>query len=1053
MESNLGALKQPPAENSPLWGWERLAAIVESSEDAIVSKDLTGRITTWNRAAERIFGYTSEEVVGKPISVIIPPDRVQDMFRILDAVGRGEKIEHFETVRVRKDGVPINVSLTVSPILDSNGTIIGASKIARDITEQKRREIADTFLAEASSLLASSLEYKTTLNNVAQLAVPDLADWCAVDILEEDNSIDRLAIAHVDPSRVEWARRLQEDRPVSVEDPYGVGAVLRTGKSELHSMITASLIEERVKEEDRHLVEEALIRSAMVVPLVSRGRTIGALTFVSSIPGRYGQSDLDLAEELGRRSGLAVDNARLVTSLQNELTERRRTEIALDKRARELSLLYEAGRELSSTLDPTQVYLSLRRLIAEVMECENLVVSSYSPKDEMIRCEFAYVDGEVLDPSVLPPLPLNRSGTGIQSQIILSGEGTLIGNVRERVTAPGANYVDVDKHGNKRKISKPDDTGVSSLLLAPVRLKGEVIGVVQVSSHCDGAYDHDDLRMLEALVLQMAAATQNAHLYQQTREAESRYRTLVSASTAVTWSADPTGNWNAFQPNWQAFSGQDQEQQIGWGWLDAVQASDRESLKAAWAASLEAVEPLNTEARIWHAPSHQYAYCEIRSVPLQSEKGEVLEWVGTITNISERKRNERRSNFLLTLNDKFRTFETPDAILHGVVVALGQELGASRCTYGEMNPEGTELVITDDYVRDVSSIIGSFEVPKVGSHTIAPLKTGEVVVVNDTLEDPRLATLAAAKKEVFERIQVRSYIAVPVLRGPKSELQGVLSVQDSRPRLWSQEEVDLTVEAADRAWLAVQNLRARMEIEHANTLLETRVRERTAALEAANRELEGFSYTVSHDLRGPLRAITASSMMLIEDYSDALPPEAQHRLQRQVAAANKLARLIDDVLKLSRLTRLELTKAPLDLSAIATEVAEEIKARHPHLQAEFDIEPGLAAEGDGQLIRLLFQNLYENSFKFAKKGERPSIKVRRCNEDPGHCFCVCDSGIGFEQDYAEKIFAPFERLHREDQYPGTGIGLANVRRIVEKHGGRIWAKGEIDRGAMFCFTL
>ncbi len=193
----------------------QLAALVESSDDAIVGKDLSGIVTSWNHAAERMFGYSARETIGQSIRLIIPDTRQAEEDDVLARIGRGEMIQHFETVRRRKDGTEIPVSLTVSPIHDSSGAIIGASKIARDISEQKRASQRAAFLAEVGAVLADSLEYATTLKAVANLAVPAIADWCAVDILTEERKLERLAVAHVDPAKIDRARTIRS----RYEDP------------------------------------------------------------------------------------------------------------------------------------------------------------------------------------------------------------------------------------------------------------------------------------------------------------------------------------------------------------------------------------------------------------------------------------------------------------------------------------------------------------------------------------------------------------------------------------------------------------------------------------------------------------------------------------------------------------------------------------------------------------------------------------------------------------------------------------------------------------------
>ncbi len=242
-----------------------------------------------------------------------------------------------------------------------------------------------------------------------------------------------------------------------------------------------------------------------------------------------------------------------------------------------------------------------------------------------------------------------------------------------------------------------------------------------------------------------------------------------------------------------------------------------------------------------------------------------------------------------------------------------------------------------------------------------------------------------------------------------------------------------------RHWIAVQ--RDITERRRHTEELESRVQERT-------RELEGFLYTVSHDFRAPLRAIMSASMILLEDYGPSLDREGQNELKRQSAAAKKLGTLMDDLLRLSRLTRQEMRTETIDLTALCREVGAEVASQATGEKPAIEVEDGLMAKADPSLTRLLFQNLLENATKFAKPGGA-RIAV---GASEGALF-VRDEGIGFPPDKAEKIFGPFERLHSEAEYPGTGVGLANVKRIVDRHGGRVWAEGRPGDGATFWFTL
>jgi PAS domain S-box-containing protein len=295
-----------------------LASIVDSSDDAIVSKDPDGIVLSWNRSAERMFGYSAEEAIGKSIRLIVPDDRQSEEDEVLRKMRRGEAIDHFETVRQHKDGTPVRISLTVSPIRDEQGRIVGASKIARDITERERAAERAAFLAQTGKVVGGSLDYEATLTAVANLAVPAIADWCAVDIIGENGAIERLAVAHVDPTKTELARTIR-DRYEDPRSPYSIQHVIRTGEPAMISQITDDMIVAAAKgdQERIEMVRSLGLVSYVCVPLVAHGRTLGALTFASAESGRrYDEDDRAFAQEVADRAALAVDNARAYKEAQ-----------------------------------------------------------------------------------------------------------------------------------------------------------------------------------------------------------------------------------------------------------------------------------------------------------------------------------------------------------------------------------------------------------------------------------------------------------------------------------------------------------------------------------------------------------------------------------------------------------------------------------------------------------------------------------------------------------------------------------------------------------------
>lgn len=224
-------------------------------------------------------------------------------------------------------------------------------------------------------------------------------------------------------------------------------------------------------------------------------------------------------------------------------------------------------------------------------------------------------------------------------------------------------------------------------------------------------------------------------------------------------------------------------------------------------------------------------------------------------------------------------------------------------------------------------------------------------------------------------------------------------------------------------------------------------------LAAANKELETFSYSVSHDLRAPLRSIDGFSQALLEDFADKLDGEGKSHLYRVRAAAQRMGELIDDLLALSRVTRREMGHEMVNLSALAETVAAELKQGQPQNRVEFAITKGLMVNGDEALLRLVLENLLGNAWKFTSKQPKARIEFGVIQHDGKPAYYVRDNGVGFDMAYAGKLFAPFQRLHSADEFPGIGIGLATVQRIINRHGGRVWAEGAPKRGATFYFTF
>ena len=297
-------------------------------------------------------------------------------------------------------------------------------------------------------------------------------------------------------------------------------------------------------------------------------------------------------------------------------------------------------------------------------------------------------------------------------------------------------------------------------------------------------------------------------------------------------------------------------------------------------------------------------------------------------------------------------------------------------------------------------------------------------------------------------------LGFPLVPGESSEIDVVAG---RTPRTAEMRVVAIDWEGQPAALASLRDVterkRAEDQLRRLSAELELRVRERTAQLEAAVRELEAFSYSVSHDLRAPLRAIHAFTRMLEDQLGDDLPPEAVHSLERVKAGAETIGTLIDELLKLSRLDRQPLAHTTVDLSALAQESLAELRRADPERDIDVSIQQDLRVTGDEPLLRLALVNLLENAFKFTRHTTHPRVEINGAREGENLSVQVRDNGAGFDPEDADRLFRPFQRLHAKSEFAGTGLGLTTVQRVIHRHRGTITASGALGRGASFSFTL
>ncbi len=790
----------------------RLAAIITSSDDAIISKTLEGIITSWNPGATKIFGYSEQEAIGQPMTLLIPADRKEEEPEILRKIASGESVRHFDTVRVRKDGTKIDVSVTISPVVDQAGKIVGASKIARDITEQK------------------SLQ-----------------------------------------------RQLRQNE--------------------------ASF---------RGIFEQAAVGVAHV-----------------SLEGRFKRVNQRYANILGR----TLEQAQQCTF--EDVTH---------------------PADLLSDLE-----LSRRLLAGEL--------STYT-----IEKRFLYPSGILTWVNLTVSLVCDSSG---EPQY----------------------FVAVTEDINERK-----------------------------------------------------------RIEHQLSESEELFRTMANSIPQLAWFARADGQIDWYNDRWYEYTGTTPEQMRNHGWECVHDPERLPHVIERWTDSIVTGRPLDMEFPIRGADGSFRTFLT-RVEPVRDIHGKVVRWFGTNTDVESLKQDEERIRLLnLQLEQRVATrtsqLEAANAELTRSRAEITRIFESLPGLYLVLTPDFTIVSVSDAYL-DASmtireNILGRNIFEVFPDNPEDPNANGEKQLrasLNRVKQNAIADTMAIQKYDIRRpngtyEVRYWSPVNSPVFGGDNTikyivhRVEEVTEFMQHKTRVIDGEDLTARVQQMEaEVFQSSQKLQATNE-----------------QLEAANRELEAFSYSVSHDLRAPLRGVDGYVRMLKEDFSERLDSEGNRMLEVISSEARRMGRLIDDLLAFSRLGRQSLAKTAVDMTSLAEDEfakAAETVERSPCLQLQLLPQ----ANGDAGMLRQVFANLIRNAVKFSNRNPSPLIEIGFRMIDGQNVYFVKDNGVGFDEKYAHKLFLVFQRLHSEEEFEGTGVGLALVQRVVCRHGGRVWAEGIPGEGATFSFCL
>jgi PAS domain S-box-containing protein len=368
-----------------------------------------------------------------------------------------------------------------------------------------------------------------------------------------------------------------------------------------------------------------------------------------------------------------------------------------------------------------------------------------------------------------------------------------------------------------------------------------------------------------------------------------------------------------------------------------------------------------------------------------------------------------------------------------------------RLVVSHVDPEKIKFAyeLEQKYPSDPNSPNGVHQVIRTRKAELYPIIPDEMIV-------------AAAQNEehlkIMRDLGLKSAIIVPLII--RDKIYGVLTlVLSESGRLFNESDLEFTREIARHASLAIENAKHYKELQEMNVELELRVAKRTSELEVINKELEAFSYSVSHDLRAPLRSIDGFSNKILKEYGGLFDEQGKNYFMRVKNASQQMGYLIDDLLKLAKLSSIEMYMEITNLSAIAESIVSELKASNPERKANILIQKEIIAKVDRNLMQIALQNLLSNAWKYSKNQTETTIEFGTFLKDEQTVYFIKDNGVGFNMKYVDKLFGAFQRLHSISEFEGIGIGLATVKRIIHRHLGTIWVKGEVNKGATFFFTL
>jgi len=992
-----------------------LASIINSSDDAILSKTLDGIITSWNNGAERTFGYTSMEVIGKSISILIPPHLQKEEKEIIEKIRKGKAVDHYETERVRKDGRVIDVSLTISPIKDNYGKVIGASNISQDITDRKKAKADYVWVnEELTRQLKEVSDYKHALDESSIVAITNA----------------RGIIKHVNDNFCKISKYSREEL---------IGKDHRIINSGHHS--------------------KEFIRDLWAT--ISHGKIWKGELRNKAKDGTIYWVDTTIVPFLN-----AEGNPYQYVAIRADITERKRVEENLVQSLKEIS-------DYKYALDESSIVAITDKdgIIKHVND--NFCKTSKYSREELIGN-----DHRIVNSGFHPKEFIRNMWVTIAKGEIWKGE-----------------FNNKAKDGNVYWF----DTTIVPFL----SLEGKPYQYVEISSVITERKRVDDLVIInkqlafqneekEKRALELIVA--NKELAFQSEEKEKRASELIVANKELAFQNEEKGKRAAellIANKELAFQNEEKEKRAaelviankellyqneekGKRAVELSEMLERVSFLATIADNIQ--DPVistdnNYILTRWNKPAEK----------LLGWKSEEVIGKNATGVFRTSYPNESRAQIfdLLKVNGIWQG----EVIYHtksGKPVYVLSTI--SHINDAEGNATGYLVLIRDISLRKIAeqalSKLNEELEQRVKERTEAVVKTlEEKRIILESIGDAFFAVdkqwtvnywnriaeidLGVKKAEIIDKnlweIFSDSIDSVSYLKYHEAlATNKVVHFEDYYAALTKWYEISaypsengLSVFFKD----ITERKRAADEIKMLNEGLEKRVSVRTEELLMANKELESFSYSVSHDLRAPLRAINGNAKILEEDYIEKLDAAGVKALHSILRNSKKMGVLIDDLLAFSKLGRKQISVSEIDINALVKSIVEELVVEEIQDRIDIKVSALPSVYGDQSLIRQVWINLISNAIKYSKNKPKALIEISATSTDHLVVYAIKDNGVGFDMQYYHKLFGVFQRLHSNEEFEGTGIGLAIVQRIVHRHSGTVWAESKPNEGTCFYFSL